>query len=159
MTVTRRRAIILINGVLLLIVAIWTIPTVGLLISSVRNRDAIHASGWWSVLPHKAQITSEERPIPTGQASDQPITIDGVTKSFQEWKAGVTMPDGSLLTWEGSVRVGKLVVSREQWTADTNFTLDNYNQVLAGQQFALRNSDGTTTVTQGENLSNSFLNS
>lgn len=159
MTITRKRAIIFINAALLLIVAIWTIPTLGLLISSVRDRDAIHTSGWWTIFPHQAQVTGEERPIPTGQSSDQPITIDGVTKSFQEWKAGVTMPDGSLLTWTGSVRVGKLVVSKQQWTADTNFTLDNYKQVLEGQQFTIQNPDGTSATTQGENLVNAFLNS
>ncbi len=159
MKLTRRSSILLINGVLLLIVVIWSIPLVGLLISSVRERDAIHTSGWWTVLPHQAQVTSEDRPIPTGQSSDQPITIDGVTKSFQEWKAGVTMPDGNLLTWQGTVRVGKLVVSQKKWTADTNFTLDNYNQVIGGQQFQIVNADGTKSTTPGENLSNSFLNS
>lgn len=159
MKVTKRSSLILINGVLLIIVVLWTIPIVGLLISSIRQRDAIHDSGWWTVFPHQEQVTGEERPIPTGQSSDQPITIDGVTKSFQEWKAGVTMPDGSRLTWQGTVRVGKLVISREAVVADTNFTMDNYNQVIGGQQFEIVNSDGTRTKTAGENLSNSFLNS
>lgn len=159
MKLTRNRAIILINGVLLLIVVIWTIPIFGLLISSIRQRDDIHDSGWWTVLPHQEHVTGEERPIPTGQSSDQPITIDGVTKSFQEWKAGVTMPDGSLLTWQGTVRVGKLVISREAVVANTNFTMDNYNQVIGGQQFDIVNADGTKTKTAGENLSNAFLNS
>jgi alpha-glucoside transport system permease protein len=123
MKVTKRGATLFINGSLLVIVVLWTIPLVGLLISSVRNSDAIRSSGWWTVFPHQEQVTSEERPIPKGQASDQPITIDGVTKSFKEWKAGVTMPDGSLLTWVGTVRVGKLVVSKQQLTADTNIWL------------------------------------
>jgi alpha-glucoside transport system permease protein len=69
------------------------------------------------------------------------------------------MPDGSLLTWQGTVRVGKLVVSKEAIVADTNFTMDNYNQVIGGQQFEIVNPDGTRTKTAGENLSNSFLNS
>jgi alpha-glucoside transport system permease protein len=159
MKVTKRGATLFINGSLLVIVVLWTIPLVGLLISSVRNSDAIRSSGWWTVFPHQEQVASEERPIPKGQASDQPITIDGVTKSFQEWKAGVTMPDGSLLTWEGTVRVGKLVVSKQQLTADTNFTLDNYGQVLGGQDVEIKKSDGTSTTVPGENLVNSFLNS
>jgi len=159
MRVTKRGATLFINGSLLVIVVLWTIPLVGLLISSVRNSDAIRSSGWWTVFPHQEQVASEERPIPKGQASDQPITIDGVTKSFQEWKAGVTMPDGSLLTWVGTVRVGKLVVSKEQVTADTNFTLDNYSQVLGGQDVVIKRGDGTSTTVPGENLVNSFLNS
>jgi len=159
MKVTKRGATYFINGTLLLIVVLWTIPLVGLLISSVRNSDAIRTSGWWTVLPHQEQVTSEERPIPKGQSSDQPITIDGVTKSFQEWKAGVTMLDGSLLTWVGTVRVGKLVVSKQQITADTNFTTDNYGQVLGGQDVEIKRADGTSTTVPGENLVNAFLNS
>ncbi len=159
MKVTKRGSVLLINGILLLIVVAWTIPTVGLLISSIRQRDSIHSSGWWNVFPHEEQVVAEERPIPTGQSSDQPITIDGVTKSFQEWKAGVSMPDGSFLTWLGTVRVGKLVVSEPKVVADTNFTMDNYNQVIGGQQFDIVNPDGTHTLTEGENLSNAFLNS
>ncbi len=159
MKVTKRGSTILINGVLLVIVVFWTIPIAGLLISSIRDREAMRNSGWWTVIPHQEQVTSEERPIPKDQTSDNPITIDNVTKTFQEWKAGVTMPDGSLLTWVGSVKVGKLVVSQNKVTADTNFTLDNYSQVLAGQTFEVKNADGTVTKTQGENLVNSFLNS
>ena len=122
MKITKRRAAILINSVLFIIVALWTIPTLGLLISSVRDREDIRRSGWWTIFPHMADVPSQERPIPTGQQSDQPITIDGVTKSFQEWQAGVIMPDGSTLRWEGTVRVGKLVNTRRQLTTNLNFT-------------------------------------
>ncbi|MCA0455996.1 MAG: carbohydrate ABC transporter permease [Chloroflexi bacterium] len=159
MRITKNRATLLVNGILLFIVIIWTIPIAGLLISSIRNRDAIRTSGWWTIFPHQANVTVEERPIPTGQASDQPITIDGITKSFQEWKAGVAMPDGSTLIWEGTVRVGKLVISKPQIIADTNFTLDNYSQVLEGKTLTIQNPDGTVTTQQGENLVNAFLNS
>ncbi|MGB3736233.1 MAG: carbohydrate ABC transporter permease [Ilumatobacter sp.] len=34
-------------GVLWLIVLVWSIPTLGLLINSFRNRDAQRAKGWW----------------------------------------------------------------------------------------------------------------
>ena len=36
---------------------IWTLPTVGLLISSLRYRDDILNSGWWTVLQHPFDFT------------------------------------------------------------------------------------------------------
>jgi alpha-glucoside transport system permease protein len=34
----------------IVVVVIWLIPTVGLLISSFRTKDAVNTSGWWTVL-------------------------------------------------------------------------------------------------------------
>lgn len=159
MKVTKRRAIILVNGALFIIVLIWTLPTLGLFISSLRTRADIDSSGWWTVFPHVAPVASEELPIPTGQSTDKPITIQGVTKSFAEWRAGVNMPDGSLLTWQGTVRVGKLVRTTQQVTANTNLTTDNYQQVVAGQDVQVRNADGTFSVVPGEDMVGAFINS
>ena len=39
---------ILVNGALALLVLAWTIPTIGLLVSSFRTRFDIQTSGWWS---------------------------------------------------------------------------------------------------------------
>ena len=159
MKVTKRSATLLVNGVLLIIVIIWTLPTLGLFISSLRTRADIDNTGWWTVFPHVAPVQSQELPIPTAQSVDQPITIEGMTKTFPEWRAGVTMPDGSLLTWQGTIRVGRLVRTTEQLTADTNFTFDNYQQVIAGQSVQVRNPDGTNAIVPGENMVGSFINS
>ncbi|ARZ69841.1 carbohydrate ABC transporter permease [Streptomyces sp. HU2014] len=37
----------------------WLTPTVGLLLSSFRDKGDIAASGWWKVLSHPAQLTTE----------------------------------------------------------------------------------------------------
>lgn len=39
----------------LLIVIVWTIPTLGILVSSLRDRDQIAVSGWWTALTTSAQ--------------------------------------------------------------------------------------------------------
>ncbi|MBL8155817.1 MAG: carbohydrate ABC transporter permease [Anaerolineae bacterium] len=156
----KRRALILVNGSLFLIVALWTIPTLGLLISSMRERNDIQRSGWWTVLPHQAWVpTGDTRPIPDGQTRDQPITIDGVTASYDEWLKGVNMGDGTRLVWNGNLRRGSLDVYRQQFTANVNFTFDNYGQVLAGREYEIRDVEGNITKVQGDNLVGAFLNS
>ncbi|HEX2620069.1 MAG TPA: carbohydrate ABC transporter permease [Phototrophicaceae bacterium] len=154
------RAALLVNGVLLIVVVLWTIPTLGLFISSFRDRDDIKTSGWWSVVPHRAwTATGEELPIPEGQTRDQPITIDGVTASYEEWQAGMDVGNDTRLVWVGNLRNGHLEKLVQQWQTGWHFTLDNYNQVLAGKEFKIKNQDGTETTVQGDNMVGAFLNS
>lgn len=156
----KRRAAIIVNGVLFFIVFVWTIPTIGLLVSSVRNRNDIQTSGWWTVLPHQAWVaTGETVPIPEGQTRDAPITIEGVTATFEQWRAGVDMGNGVRYTWVGNLRTGTLEKSSLEWRLNWNFTTDNYGQVLAGREYVLENIDGTTTTVQGDNFIGAFLNS
>ena len=35
-----------------MIVILWTIPTLGVLITSFRPEDAVNTSGWWEVFAH-----------------------------------------------------------------------------------------------------------
>ncbi|MGB3515744.1 MAG: carbohydrate ABC transporter permease, partial [Elainellaceae cyanobacterium] len=39
------------------IALVWTLPTVGLLVSSVRQRDAVLQTGWWTVFQHPFDFT------------------------------------------------------------------------------------------------------
>jgi alpha-glucoside transport system permease protein len=46
-----------VKGMLLLISAIWLLPTVGLLVNSFRTRAATNATGWWTMFGDPAQFT------------------------------------------------------------------------------------------------------
>jgi alpha-glucoside transport system permease protein len=48
---------ILIYGILTLTAILWTVPTLGLLITSIRIPDDVAASGWWTVFAGKAHFT------------------------------------------------------------------------------------------------------
>ena len=42
---------------IIFIAFIWTLPTMGLLISSFRQRDAMLETGWWTVFQHPFELT------------------------------------------------------------------------------------------------------
>jgi alpha-glucoside transport system permease protein len=149
---------VLVNGTLALICLIWLVPLLGLLVSSFRERSDIVTSGWWTVFPHQEYIRTTQVQLTRGLPLDQPIQVEGVTLSDDQLRAGYNLPDGRRLIWAN--RRARLVdVQTQQWAANTNFTLSNYQNVLLGQQFTYTQADGTTRTEQGENMSKAFINS
>ena len=147
-----------VNGGLIIICLLWTIPTLGLLISSFRDRVDINRTGWWTVLPHQDWVASEQiKPEPDVDRT-QPMTLAGVTATFEEFRQGIEQ-DGKRLIWIGNRRVGYLEVQEQKITANTNFTLENYKQVLASDDYTATLSDGTTVTERGDNMGRTFLNS
>lgn len=52
-----------VNLTVLLLVVIWTVPTFGILISSLRDKDQIAVSGWWTALfPSEQNIVARTAP-------------------------------------------------------------------------------------------------
>ncbi|HEY1410293.1 MAG TPA: carbohydrate ABC transporter permease [Promineifilum sp.] len=150
----------LVNGGLLLLVLLWTVPTLGLFISSFRTREDIQTSGWWNVFPHRdwqtvAVINVNELGLDTSGTME----IEGVTGTFEDFRAGVITGEDRRLTWVGNRRLGRVEVQEQVWTVDWGFTLDNYSQVLSGKDFVYTRPDGTEETIPGDDFVSAFLNS
>ena len=150
---------LLVNGALLLLVLLWTIPTFSLLVSSFRQREDILTTGWWTILPHREYVTVETVEPPRDVPRDQPIEVAGVSATFDEFRDGVTAPDGRRLIWIGNRRIGNVEIQDRRWTVNWDFSLENYQSVLTGKRFQVTNADGSTREEQGPDLSGAFLNS
>lgn len=156
----KRVSKLLVNLTLLLLIIIWTIPTLGVFISSFRHRDDIATSGWWMVFPHREwRAVREITPREEGLDPNSVMEIQGVTGTFEEFRAGIETPDGKRVTWIGNKRIGRIEIQERVWTVNWNFTLDNYGQVLGGQDFEFKRPDGTVEIVPGDNMSGAFLNS
>lgn len=154
----------------LLLVALWTLPTAGLLISSLRDKDQLAVSGWWTALSTSSQNIVARAPGPDSQVErDGKFVISGNLLDGQAgqisafgfssreptaFKPGETadLNDGEKLTVQadGSFEIvsdKKMEGSRGQRifvtaSAPPRFTFDNYAEVLGA-----------------ENIGRSFINS
>jgi alpha-glucoside transport system permease protein len=156
----RRWGKFFLHASVVLIVAVWMAPTIGILVSSLRDRDQIAVSGWWTAL-----TTSEQNLI--GRAADpasQVATADGyvVAGNLLEGVGKITafgtritapteyapgevapLPEGGTLTVsvDGSYRMISPVPfagdrgRRILYTAELppRFTLENYQRVLTSE--------------------------
>lgn len=150
---------LLVNGVLFLICFLWLLPTIGLFVSSFRTRVDVAATGWWTIFPHRDWVKVEELEPPTDQDRTQPMTINGTTATFEEFRAGVGTPDGKRLVWIGNRRLGRIEVQEQRWVTNANFTLENYQNVLTGKEYIITTDDGSKRTVKGDDMSGAFLNS
>jgi len=159
------------NIALLLIVALWTFPTAGLLISSIRDADQLALSGWWtSLAPSTAQSaarlgSAESQAEEGGQyvitgdifAGDGGMELQAFGTTARDpgqYAIGETveMNQGGLLTVEpdGSYR----------WVSDTPFEFTRAPQIyyvaVSPPRFTLENYE---TVLQSNGVARSFINS
>src|SRR5687768_12609917 len=51
------RGNIIVRVALFILVAIWTIPVIGLLVSSFRDPIAVRTNGWWTVFANPTDFT------------------------------------------------------------------------------------------------------
>jgi alpha-glucoside transport system permease protein len=156
----RRFGGLAVNGSLLLLVLLWTIPTFGLFVSSFRTREDIQTSGWWTIFPHREwQTVAVLDPKELNLDATGPMTIEGITATFEQLREGVETPNGKQITWVGNRRLGRLEIQEQVWTVNWGFTLENYQQVLNGKDFEYKRPDGTVEIIPGDDFISAFLNS
>ncbi len=96
--------------------------------------------------------------MPEGVDRNGVMQIEGGQGTFEQFREGVQVGDTKLV-WVGNRRTGTIEVQKQSWTANTDFTLDNYKQVIGGKTFEIRKPDGTTVTVQGSDMIAPFLNS
>src|SRR3972149_6753286 len=74
----------LLYGVLIVIAALWTVPTLGLLITSFRPGEDANSTGWWTVLqnPAKANLTLDNYRVVLSNGKDPALA--GVVKEDEQ---------------------------------------------------------------------------
>ncbi|MBB5516630.1 alpha-glucoside transport system permease protein [Rubricella aquisinus] len=65
-----------VSGSVVFMVLLWLIPTIGLLVSSFRDRDQISASGWWQA-PFSVELTFRGRTETQATLNDGIYTVNG----------------------------------------------------------------------------------
>ncbi|MGA9351214.1 MAG: carbohydrate ABC transporter permease [Anaerolineae bacterium] len=75
---------IVVYTALILIATLWTVPTLGLLVSSFRPGEDVTNSGWWTVFqdPGKAKLTLDNYRIVLSNGRDP--SLEGVIKSGEQ---------------------------------------------------------------------------
>jgi alpha-glucoside transport system permease protein len=58
---------VLVTVILLIICIIWTLPTLGLLVTSFRHRDVVSKTGWWTVIREPKLTTENYRQVLIGK--------------------------------------------------------------------------------------------
>lgn len=145
----------------LLLVVMWTIPTAGLFVSSIRDKDQLSVSGWWTAL-----ATSEQRIVVRAKPSAAQVEENGrfiIRGNLLEETTGTVVRFGLSSLEPEAFAIGEQGVYKNQATLSVaangdyelvsaqpwkgkrgkrifatieqppRFTLDNYREVFAAE--------------------------
>jgi alpha-glucoside transport system permease protein len=70
---------IVVNGALAILCLIWIVPTLGVLVSSFRQPEALRKTGWWKTQPNEFTLANYEQVI-GGKEYPDPTMPEGVAR-------------------------------------------------------------------------------
>lgn len=154
-----------VHATVLFLVIMWTIPTAGLFISSIRDKDQLSVSGWWTALSSSEQKIVYRTPDADSEIQENGLYVlrgnlleggSGKVAKFgisslkpEEFEPGTETQDRRGVTFKIMANGDYQVTSEKSfrrgvrifYTAEVppRFTLDNYRTVLnsegLGQSF------------------------
>jgi len=136
-----------VNVILFAVCLVWIVPTVGLLVSSIRLADDIKQSGWWDVLPHREWVQTETVTLPPDTDLKQPIPIGDYEATDRELRQGIELSEERKAKWENR-RGFQVALYEKRWSVNWRFTLTNYADVLQdkGQSSSGQRVSGLSTA-------------
>ena len=117
------RGPLLVNGGLALLVLIWMIPTIGLFVSSFRDRFDIQTSGWWTIFPHREWVSGRRRSIPgrSGWIATQEMDVEGVTAPLRSCAKGWKRLTASASSGSATGASGASKSRSREWAVNLDF--------------------------------------
>jgi len=144
------------------LVVLWTLPTLGLLVSSVRDKDQLSLSGWWSSLTASVQQDVVRLPKAETQRADGESFLietglfeEGSKNQVRSWgfrateidqylpgetgrysdETQITVHQNGQVEWLSTEAFSHSRSPRIFYTANIppRFTLDNYREVLTSE--------------------------
>ena len=127
------------NLTVLILVILWLIPTVGLLVSSFRDRDQISESGWWKAPFPVEQVYRTRAPADGAVERDGRYVLEGNIFDTEELQEAFAAGEGTVTAFGDSGRDPRAYPAGE--TAD-----------LGDGETVLVNPDGTFVYTSAEEI-------
>ncbi|MEZ2129559.1 MULTISPECIES: carbohydrate ABC transporter permease [unclassified Sinorhizobium] len=162
---------LLVHLAVLVIVVIWLVPTLGIFVSAVRDKDQIVASGWWTAFAGSSQTIAvrlapaEQQKQEGGSSVISGSVLDGGSgRTVQAFGVRVQQPSAFGAGETADIGDGETLTINEdgsyRYMKNTPFEDTRgkrvYLTVSAPPQFTLEN---YRTVLTGEGIGQSFLNS
>ena len=94
-----------------------------------------------------------------GVDPNQVMEIEGVTGTFEEFRAGIETPDGQRVTWIGNKRLGRWKCRKRSGPHRGIFRSTTTNRCWAARISRSQHADGTVEIVPGDNMIGAFVNS